>query len=89
MPGLFLFRYAPEYPGHICTTYRDGGANMIQNRVKEYRVNARLTLTQLADRAGVPVSTINDVERGAEPRVVTAIRIARALNVRVERLWPL
>lgn len=89
MPGLFLFRYAPEYPGHICTTYRDGGANMIQNRVKEYRVNARMTLTQLADRAGVPVSTINDVERGAEPRVVTAIRIARALNVRVERLWPL
>lgn len=62
---------------------------MIQNRVKEYRVNAQLTLTQLADRAGVPVSTINDVERGAEPRVVTAIRIARALNVRVERLWPL
>lgn len=61
---------------------------MVRNRVKEFRRAAGLTLAELAERSGVPVSTINDVEHGAEPRVVTAIYIARALKVSVERLWP-
>ena len=61
---------------------------MVKNRVKEFRCAARLTLVALAERSGVPVSTINDIEHGAEPRVVTAIYIARALKVSVERLWP-
>lgn len=61
---------------------------MVRNRVKEFRRAARLTLAELAERSGVPVSTINDIEHGAEPRVVTAIYIARALKVSVERLWP-
>ena len=60
---------------------------MVDNYVKKYRQAARLTLNQLADLSGVPVSTINDIERGAEPRVVTAIYIARALKTRVELLW--
>ena len=61
---------------------------MVENCVRKYRKAAKLTLHQLADRSGVPVSTINDIERGAEPRVITAIRIAQALGVRVEKLWP-
>ena len=61
---------------------------MVENRVKEYRQAARLTLTELAEMSGVPVSTINDIEHGAEPRVITAIYIAKALKISVERLWP-
>lgn len=60
---------------------------MINNHVKQYRRTAGLTLAQLAERSGVPVSTINDVELGAEPRVVTAIHLARALGTSVEQLW--
>lgn len=61
---------------------------MVENRVKEYRLAARLTLTELTEKSGVPVSTINDIEHGAEPRVITAICIAKALKISVERLWP-
>ena len=60
---------------------------MVENSVKEYRQAARLTLTELAELSGVPVSTINDIEHGAEPRVITAICIAKALKISVERLW--
>ena len=60
---------------------------MVQNNVQKYRQAARLTLNQLADLSGVPVSTINDIEHGAEPRVLTAIYLAKALQTRVELLW--
>lgn len=60
---------------------------MVENYVKKYRQKANLTLTQLADLSGIPVSTINDIEHGAEPRVVTAILLAKALRVNVEKLW--
>lgn len=60
---------------------------MVENHVKKYRQVAGLTLNQLAELSGIPVSTINDIEHGAEPRVVTAIRIARALKASVEKLW--
>lgn len=60
---------------------------MVENCVRKYRKAAKLTLHQLADRSGVPSSTINDIERGAEPRVITAIQLARALETCVENLW--
>ena len=60
---------------------------MVRNYVKKYRQAAGLTLTQLADLSSIPVSTINDIEHGAEPRVITAIYLARALKTRVELLW--
>lgn len=59
----------------------------MRNYVKKYRLAAKLTLSDLAERSGVPISTIADIEHGAEPRVVTALMIARALRVPVERLW--
>lgn len=61
---------------------------MVENRVKKYRQAAMLTLGQLAELSGVPISTINDIEHGAEPRVVTAIYLAKALKSSVEKLWP-
>lgn len=60
---------------------------MLKNCVRQYRRAAGLTLAELAERSGLSVSTIGDVEQGAEPRVVTAIRLARGLGVPVEVLW--
>lgn len=60
---------------------------MVENYVKKYRQAARLTLNQLSERSGIPVSTLNDIEHGAEPRVITAIQLARALGTSVEKLW--
>ena len=60
---------------------------MVENNVKRYRQAAGLTLIQLAELSGVPVSTISDIEHGSEPRVITAIQLAKALNVHVEKLW--
>lgn len=61
---------------------------MVANHVRKYRQIRKLTLMELSDLCGVSDRTISDVERGAEPRVVTAIRIARALGTSVEQLWP-
>lgn len=60
---------------------------MLKNYVQKYRRAAGLTLAQLAELSNIPVSTINDIEHGAEPRVITAIHLARALKTRVELLW--
>ncbi|MCD8355902.1 MAG: helix-turn-helix transcriptional regulator [Clostridia bacterium] len=57
------------------------------NRVKEVRLIQKMTLEGLSAVSGVPTSTIGDIEQGAEPRVITAIRLARALGTQVECLW--
>ena len=62
---------------------------MVENNVKKYRRARKLTLEQLAEKSGIPVSTINDIEHGAEPRVVTAIYLAKALGTTVEKIWPI
>jgi transcriptional regulator with XRE-family HTH domain len=51
---------------------------------------ARLTQRQLAERAGVDDSLISRLERGQRQllRWDSAVRIARALNVTPEELFP-
>lgn len=61
----------------------------MDNRVRLVRMKRGLTLKELAAASGVPVSTLADIEQGAEPRVYTAILLARALGVKVEQLWPI
>lgn len=61
---------------------------MVENNVKARRQELGMTLEQLSLESGVPVSTLNDVERGIEPKVKTAQRIARALLRTVDELWP-
>ena len=61
---------------------------MVGNNVKKCRQAAGLTLAQLEKLSGIPVSTLHDIERGAEPRVLTAIYLAKALKTNVEKLWP-
>lgn len=61
----------------------------MQNNVRQYRKRAGLTLVRLAELSGVPKSTLEDIEQGADPQVSTAIRLAKALNTSVEKLWEL
>lgn len=62
---------------------------MTNNNVKERRKALGMTLRELSAASGVPISTLEDVEQGTEPGVITALRIARALTNTVEELWPI
>ena len=61
---------------------------MIENQVRKYRKLRGLSLAGLAAKSGLAKSTIGDVERGAEPGIVTAANLAKALGTTVYRLWP-
>ncbi|HXH05451.1 MAG TPA: helix-turn-helix transcriptional regulator [Vicinamibacterales bacterium] len=52
------------------------------------RLRRRLTQRALAARVGVTESHYSDLERGARrPSIAVALRLARVLGVRVERLF--
>lgn len=62
----------------------------IVNRVKQYRKAARMTQSQLAERAGVSRQTISDIETGKhDPTISVALLLARALGVKVDNLFKL
>ena len=62
----------------------------IANRVKQYRKAARMTQSQLAERAGVSRQTISDIETGKhDPTISVALLLARALGVKVDNLFKL
>ena len=50
------------------------------NRVREYRLRAKLTQAQLARQAGVDNRTVSRAEEGQAIREVQAIAIAEALS---------
>ena len=57
---------------------------MVENKVKERRKELEVTQAWLAEESGVSQATISEIESGAEPKVVTALAIARALGTTVE-----
>ena len=62
----------------------------IENKVKQYRKAARMTQSQLAERAGVSRQTISDIETGKhDPTISVALLLARALGVKVDNLFKL
>lgn len=62
----------------------------LANRLKSLRTAAGLTQAQLAQATRVSRKTINTVENGVFiPSAVLALRIARALNVRMEEVFQL
>lgn len=62
----------------------------IVNKVKQYRKDARMTQSQLAERAGVSRQTISDIETGKhDPTISVALLLARALGVKVDNLFKL
>ena len=62
----------------------------IVNKVKQYRKAARMTQSQLAERAGVSRQTISDIETWKhDPTISVALLLARALGVKVDNLFKL
>lgn len=63
----------------------------MKNRLKGYRVmNGDLTQQDLADRVGCSRQTVHSIETGKfVPSVELALRIARALGVKVDELFEL
>jgi putative transcriptional regulator len=58
------------------------------NRLKEARAASGLTQADLAERVEVSRKTINTVENGVfTPSTLLALKLARALNARVEDLF--
>ena len=55
-------------------------------RVREAREQARLTVTELAERAGVPRQYIYDLEGGIRVSVTNVTAVARALEVSTDHL---
>ncbi len=54
--------------------------------LRTIRKNKGLTVPELSRLSGVPVRTIEDIERRNESRVSTAIKLADALSVSLDTL---
>lgn len=60
----------------------------MNEKLKELRDYHGISQRELARRVGVGKTTISEIERGDRlPNVLTAIRIARALETTVEEIW--
>lgn len=54
--------------------------------LKELRLEKRLTVQQLADKAGLPKRTVEDILRRGDCVVSNAIKLADALGVTLDEL---
>lgn len=61
---------------------------MVDNKVRERRKELGITLEQLGAASGALFSTIVEIKKGMEVEIVTAQRIADALNRTTDELWP-
>ncbi len=65
-------------------------SDSLRNRLREERARLDLTQAELAVLVGVSRKTINTVENGVFiPSTVLALRLARALDTTVEKLFQL
>ncbi|WP_298944635.1 helix-turn-helix transcriptional regulator [uncultured Microbacterium sp.] len=71
------------------STKRDpGDANHLASSVRQVRRKARLTQEALAQRAGISISTVRNLEQGVvvDPGVFQVAAIARALETSIDEL---
>lgn len=60
----------------------------MNEKLKDLRDYYGISQRKLAQRVGVGKTTISEIERGDRlPNVLTAIRIARAMETTVEEIW--
>lgn len=55
-------------------------------RLKEIRKEKGMTIPQLSNISGVPIRTIENIERGNDPKVSSVIKLADALEVSLDEL---
>ena len=69
---------------------RDGGWNVIKNRIKEYRARHNMKQEELAKLVGVRRETIGNLEKGRyNPSLVLAWNIAKVFGVSIEEIFTL
>lgn len=62
----------------------------LQNRIRVYRAEKRMSQSDLADEIGVSRKTISTIEVGRfVPSTIIALKIARYFNVSVEEIFSL
>lgn len=54
--------------------------------LKVIRKSKNLSVPKLSDLSGVPIRTIEDIEKRRDCRVSTAIKLARALEITLDEL---
>ncbi len=63
---------------------------LVFNKLELFRTKAKMSRQQLADAVNVHYQTIGYIERNEySPSLVLALRIARALNKKVEQIFSL
>jgi transcriptional regulator with XRE-family HTH domain len=55
-------------------------------KLKTIRESKKLSVPALSQLSGVPVRTIENIERGNDPRLSTMIKLADALEVTLDEL---
>jgi putative transcriptional regulator len=55
-------------------------SQLMGGRLPAYRLQRNLTVEDVATRSGLNRNTVQNAERGANPRLVTVIRLLRALD---------
>lgn len=64
--------------------------DQLENMVEEFRTKRELSRQELADLVGVHYQTMSYIERGEyAPTLALALRLAAALNCKVEQLFKL
>lgn len=75
-----------NFISYILSKMREGEA--LTTSIKELRENKSLTTSQLAEKVGVPVQTINYLEEGKyNPSLTLAYKIAEVLECNIEDLF--
>lgn len=60
-----------------------------ENRLREIIAERGMTQTWIAKRAGIKVSTVNElVNQKREPTLATARKISNALGMEIGDIWP-
>lgn len=62
-------------------------ATIIGDNVKKHRELKEMTETEVAEKAGIDISTYLNIETGKSiPRIVTLVKVANALEVKIKKL---
>ena len=83
MPLSTIFPYLLRFLASEISRYGDqlDTSTRIGARIKAVRIRSGLTLRQVSQRSGVPLSTIAKVEKGQKTSADTLVKIARGLGV--------
>lgn len=77
-----------NFISYILSKMREG--EKLKTSIPELRERANMSTSQLADKVGVPIETINYLEEGKyNPSLLLAYKIAEVLNCKIEDLFEL